>query len=72
MKSRYGRWIGVAAGALVLAWVLRDFEPARFARVVAGAEIWPLLVLPAAVVIEQLVRAVKWRQIVYPVRAVGT
>ncbi len=72
MKSRYWRWIGVAAGVLVLAWVLRDFELARFARIVAGAEIWPLLVLPVAVVVEQLVRAVKWRQIVYPVRAVGT
>ena len=70
-RLRHWRWIGIVAGVILLVWVLRDIEPARFLRVVETATIWPLLVIPAAVVIEQLVRAVKWRQIVHPVRPVG-
>ncbi len=73
-RRRFERWhwIGFAAGVALLAWVLRDFDAGRFARVLAASSMWPLLVLPAAVVVEQFVRAVKWRQLVYPVRAVGT
>ncbi len=70
-RLRHWRWIGIVAGVILLAWVLRDFDLARFARIVEAADIGPLLAIPAAILAEQLVRAVKWRQIVHPVRAVG-
>ncbi|MCZ6608021.1 MAG: lysylphosphatidylglycerol synthase transmembrane domain-containing protein [Alphaproteobacteria bacterium] len=64
------RWVGVAAGLLLLAWVLRDFDLSRFRRAVAAAHIWPLFLLPVATVAEQLLRALKWRQMLYPLRPV--
>ena len=72
LKSRKWRWLGAAAGLVLLAWVLRDLDPSRFLAIIAKAEIWPLLLLPVATVLEQLLRAFKWRQMLYPLRPVGT
>ena len=65
------RWLGLLAGLLLLAWALRNFDFSRFLDVVAGATVWPLLFLPLAIITEQLLRALKWRQILHPLRAVG-
>ena len=65
------RWLGAIAGLSLLAWALRNFDPWRFADIVAGATWWPLLFLPLAVIAEQVLRALKWRQILHPLRAVG-
>ncbi len=65
------RWLGAAAGLVLLAWVLRDLDPLRFLAIITKAEIWPLLLLSAATVLEQLLRAFKWRQMLYPLRPVG-
>ena len=72
LNSRKWRWLGAAAGLVLLAWVLRDLDPPRFLALLAKAEIWPLLLLPAAAVLEQLLRAFKWRQMLYPLRPVAT
>ncbi len=72
LNMRKWRWLGAAAGLVLLAWVLRDLDPARFLAIIAKADIWPLLLLPAATVGEQLLRAFKWRQMLYPLRPVGT
>lgn len=71
LYRRNRRWVGVVAGALLLAWVLRGLDPRRLAQVLASAEIWPLLVLPAVVAVEQALRAFKWRQMLQPMRLVG-
>ncbi|MBL4690559.1 MAG: flippase-like domain-containing protein [Rhodospirillales bacterium] len=65
------RWLGAMAGLLLLAWALRNFDPWRFADILAGATGWPLLFLPVAVIAEQVLRALKWRQLLYSLRAVG-
>ena len=70
MNVKVWRWVGVAAGLLLLAWVLRDFDLSRFRRAVAAAQIWPLFLLPVATVAEQLLRALKWRQMLHPLRPV--
>lgn len=72
LNLRKWRWLGAAAGLVLLAWVLRDIDPSRFLAILAKAEIWPLLLLPVATVLEQLLRAFKWRQMLYPLRPVGT
>lgn len=70
--SRAGiwRWAALALGIALVAWVLRDMDVARFLRIVAKAELWPLLILPVAITAEQLVRAFKWRQLLRPLRMV--
>ncbi len=61
----------MAIGALLLAWVLRDFDLGELQGVLESAEIWPLLLLPLATVAEQLLRALKWRQMLHPLRSVA-
>lgn len=72
-RRRHRWWAagGAIAGLLLLAWALRNFDPWRFADIVAGATVWPLLILPLAIIAEQLLRALKWRQFIYSLRAVG-
>ena len=57
-------------GALV--WVLRGIEFERFFAAVAGADARFLVLVPIAIAAEQVVRAWKWRQLLYPLRSVGT
>lgn len=76
--SRYIRrlnrwaWAGAVVGVAALIWVLRDFDPGAFLKVIAGADVGPLAALPAVILLEQLLRAAKWRQILYPLRSVRT
>ena len=56
----------------LFAFVLWRIDYRRFGDVLANARIEYLMLVPAAVALEQLVRAWKWRQILYPLRSVGT
>lgn len=69
---RWGPWIGGAVGVAALAWVLRGVDFGRFLAVLAGADIGFLVLVPVAIAGEQLVRAWKWRQLLYPIRPTGT
>ena len=66
LGSRWWRRSGIL-GALVglgaLAWVLRGFDRPRFVATVADAHTAFLLLVPVAIVAEQLVRGWKWRQV---------
>lgn len=72
--GRYHRWlpwIGAVIGAATLVWVLRRFDLDRFLATLTGADWRYLLLVPLAIMGEQLVRAWKWRQLLYPMRPVG-
>jgi uncharacterized membrane protein YbhN (UPF0104 family) len=75
-RSRRRRRLWTVAGALVglgaLGWVFGRLDYARLREVLAGADIGFLMTVPLAIAAEQLVRAWKWRQILYPLRAVAT
>ena len=74
-QSRWRRswpWLGAFIGIAALAWVLRAFDFGRFRAILAEADGRFLLLVPIAIATEQWVRAWKWRQILYPMRAIGT
>lgn len=75
-RSRRQRRLWTVAGTLVglgaLGWVFGRLDYARLRQVLAGADTVFLTMLPLAIAAEQLVRAWKWRQILYPLRAVAT
>lgn len=71
-RRRWLPWVGGLIGIAALAWVLRDFDLDGFLAVLAGAEIRFLALVPLAIMGEQLVRAWKWRQLLHPLRSVGT
>ncbi len=74
-RSRWRRawpWFGALIGVAALAWVLRGFDFSGFRAVLASADARFLLLVPLAIAGEQLVRAWKWRQLLYPMRSVGT
>ena len=74
-RSRWHRWwpwLGALFGAAALVWVLRRFDLDRFFAVMAGADARFVLLVPLAIVAEQWVRAWKWRQLLYPLRPIGT
>ncbi len=65
-------WIGALIGIATLAWILRGFDFDTFRAILASADPRPLLVVPVAIAAEQLVRAWKWRQLLFPLRSIGT
>lgn len=69
---RWWPWGGALFAAAALVWVLRGFDLGRFLSIVTGADRGFLLLVPLAVIAEQLVRAWKWRQLLHPVRSIGT
>ncbi len=71
-SRRWLPWLGALLGMAALAWVLRRFDLNRFVSLLAGADPRYLVLVVAAVLSEQLVRAWKWRQLLYPLRSVGT
>ena len=68
---RWLPWAGGLLGVVVLAWVVRGFDFNRFRAIVADADLRYLALVPVAVVVEQIVRAWKWRQLLHPLRPVG-
>lgn len=71
-RRRWLPWVGALIGVAALAWVLRRFDLDRFLSVLAGAEIGFLALVPLALMGEQFVRAWKWRQLLRPLRVIGT
>ncbi len=69
---RWRLWFGALLGLAALAWVLRGFDSARFVALLAGADLRFLVLVMIALLGEQLVRAWKWRQLLFPLRPVGT
>lgn len=69
---RWLPWIGALTGLVTLAWVLRNFDFDRFLTTLAGAHWHYLVVMLLAIAGEQLVRAWKWRQLLYPLRRVAS
>jgi len=65
-------WLGALLGVVALAWVLRGLDLARFSAVVANADVRFVLMVPVIVAVEQMVRAWKWRQLLRPLRSIGT
>ncbi|MFB3087736.1 MAG: hypothetical protein ACE10E_05415, partial [Acidiferrobacterales bacterium] len=56
----------------VLAWVLWRIDFKRLGALVAEADAGYLLLVPLVIALEQLVRAWKWRQLLYAIRSIGT
>ncbi len=74
-RPNWQRWwsIGAAmAGLVALAWVFWRIEYDRLLEVIDQANAAFVLVVPLAIALEQLVRAWKWRQLLYAIRPVGT
>lgn len=63
--------LGALGGMLALYWVLRDIELDQLLRVVSGANYFPLLLLLVFILLEQVLRAVKWRQLLFSFRPIG-
>lgn len=74
-RSRWRRWwpwLGALTGIAILAWVLRRFDIDQFRAIVVDADGRLLLLVAVAILAEQMVRAWKWRQLLHPLRTVGT
>ncbi|MEN8195967.1 MAG: lysylphosphatidylglycerol synthase transmembrane domain-containing protein, partial [Pseudomonadota bacterium] len=70
------RWIFPAIGAAIavvaLFWLYRDLDLERFLSAVTAAEPAWLFVLAGAIVLEQLTRGWKWRQILFDLKPVSS
>ena len=64
--------VGALTGLLVLAWVFSRVEYDRIFEVLNQTNTVYVLMLPCAIAAEQLVRAWKWRQLLFAIRPVGT
>jgi uncharacterized membrane protein YbhN (UPF0104 family) len=71
-RRRWLPWVGGLIGIAALALLLRRFDLDRFVAILAGANTGFLVLVPLAIMGEQLVRAWKWRQLLRPLRSVGT
>ncbi len=69
---RWLPWFGALVGVATLAWLLRGFEFDRFLAVLADADVRYVVLVPLAIAVEQLVRGWKWRQLLSPLRSIGT
>jgi uncharacterized membrane protein YbhN (UPF0104 family) len=65
-------WLGAFIGLAVLGWLLRRFDFDRFLAILADADLRYVALVPVTIAAEQLVRGWKWRQILYPLRPIGT
>jgi glycosyltransferase 2 family protein len=70
--ERWLPWLGGLLGLAALAWVLRGLDLDRFRAVIAGADLRFVLLIPGIVIAEQLVRAWKWRQLLFPLRLISS
>ena len=71
-RRRWLPWVGGILGIAALAWVLRGFDLNGFLDVVANADVRFVALVPLVIMAEQLVRAWKWRQLLSPLRPIGT
>lgn len=70
-RRRLVSGVGAAISVLALAWIFWRVDLARLRLVVATADGVFLLLLPLAIAAEQMLRAWKWRQILYGIRPIG-
>lgn len=70
------RWVlpglGAAAAVIVLYWLYRGLDFNRFLQAVAGAKAGWLGALVATILLEQLTRGWKWRQILFDLKPVSS
>ena len=70
------RWVvpalGTAAAIALLFWLYRDLDIERFSSALANSNPAWLIVFGGTILLEQLIRAWKWRQILYDIRSVST
>ena len=74
-RPHWQRWWsigGAITGLVALAWVFWRVEYDRVLEVIDQANAAFVLMVPLAIALEQLVRAWKWRQLLYAIRPVGT
>lgn len=71
-RRRWLPWVGGIIALGSLAWVLQRFEMDRFLATLAGADFFYLALVPVSVIGEQVVRAWKWRQLLSPLKWIGT
>ena len=74
-RNRWDRslpWIGAFLGAAALVWVLRGFDLERFRNIIVKADVRLIAAVPVIVILEQIVRAWKWRLLLLPLRAIGS
>jgi len=62
-------WLGTLLGLLTLIWILRDFNLDRFLKILTGVNYLPLTLIPVFIILEQIFRAIKWRQLLYPLHS---
>ena len=70
------RWVlpvtGSVAALAVLVWLYRDLDAETFLSHIATAEPYWLLALAGAILVEQITRGWKWRQILYDLKPIST
>ncbi len=74
-NRRRTRWLSVGGGLLglaALAWIFARLDYGHLSALLADADLGYLALVPLAIITEQLVRAWKWRQILRPLRSIGT
>ena len=57
--------IGITVAIVVLLWLYQDLDIAKFLSSIATADLVWIIVLGGAVLLEQLIRVWKWRQILF-------
>src|SRR6266851_4634205 len=70
--QRWLPWLGALLGVAALAWVLRGFDLNRFRTIAANADLRFVLMVPVVVIVEQVVRGWKWRQLLWPLRSIAS
>ncbi len=64
--------LGVAVSLVAVFWLYRDLDPARFLATISTGEPAWLVVLAFTILLEQLTRGWKWRQILFDLKPVPT
>jgi hypothetical protein len=70
--QRWLPWLGTLIGVAALVWVLRGFDLSRFRTVATGIDARFVLLLPLTIIVEQIIRGWKWRQLLWPLRSIGS
>ena len=74
-RPNWRRWwtiAGALTGLLALAWAFWRVDYGRVVDALSQADIAWVLAVPVAIAAEQIVRAWKWRQLLFVIRPVGT
>lgn len=71
-RRRWWSLGGTAVAVLAIAWAFWRVDYARMLDVIGRADVGFLAMVPLAIAVEQVVRAWKWRQLLFAIRPVGT